>query len=62
MQTRGGSLIKLYEVFESDYINGAYYDEESDVWYPAQWDWNGLYAHKPSALDLVNVKQPTPQY
>ena len=56
MSTRGGSLIRIYEVFDSDYINGAYYDEESDVWYPCQWDWRGFYAHKPSALDLINLK------
>ena len=34
MSTRGGSLIRIYEVFESDYINGAYYDPDSDVCYP----------------------------
>lgn len=56
MRTRGGSAVKLYEIFESDYVNGAYYDEESDVWFPVQWDWNGFYASKPSALDLVNTK------
>ena len=44
------------EVFESDYVNGAVYDECSDVWYPMQWDWNGNYASKPSAADLINVK------
>jgi len=56
MRTRGGSLIRIYEVFESDYVNGAVYDESSDVWYPMQWDWNGNYASKPSAADLINVK------
>lgn len=56
MRTRGGSLIRIYEVFESDYVNGAVYDECSDVWYPMQWDWNGNYASKPSAADLINVK------
>lgn len=61
MRTRGGSSIRIYEVFESDYVNGAYYDEESDVWYPCQWDWNGNYAHKPSALDLINERKETPK-
>ena len=54
MSTRGGSLIRIYEVFESDYINGAYYDPDSDVWYPVQWDWAGRYSSKQTALDLVN--------
>lgn len=58
MRTRGGSLIRIYEVFESDYVNGAVYDESSDVWYPMQWDWNGNYASKPSAADLINTQEP----
>ena len=57
MKTRGGSPVRLYDIFESDYCNGSYYNAESDVWYPVQWDWNGKYAHKPSALDLVNVRK-----
>ena len=61
MRTRGGSSIRIYEVFESDYVNGAYYDEDSMVWFPVQWDWNGHYAAKPSALDLVNERKETPK-
>lgn len=57
MQTRGGSAIRIYEVFESDYINGAYYDPDSMVWWPCQWAWTGRYSDKPSALDLIN-KEP----
>ena len=54
MQTRGGSAIRIYEVFESDYINGAWYEDDRDVWYPCQWGWNGDYSEKKCALDLIN--------
>lgn len=47
--------MRIYEIFYGDYVNGAYYSEDSDVWFPAQWGWDGAYAHKKSALDLVNV-------
>ena len=59
IQTRGGSNVKLYEIFDGRYINGAYYADDIDVWFPCQWDSAGYYANKPSALDLVNVKQGT---
>lgn len=52
--TRGGSDVKLYEVFEGNYINGAWYEKDRDVWYPCQWTWEGTYASRPSSLDLVN--------
>lgn len=55
VKTRGGSDVRIYDIFYQDYINGAYYDEDSDVWYPCQWDFQGNYSHKKSALDLVNV-------
>ncbi len=54
--TRGGSPVRLYDIFDSRYINGAYYEKETDIWYPLQWDWNGQYATHPSASDLVNEK------
>lgn len=55
MQTRGGSDVRLYDIFESRYINGAYYEPQDDVWYPCQWDWNGYFSDKKSACDLVNI-------
>jgi hypothetical protein len=55
MQTRGGSDVRIYDVFESRYINGAYHEPDDDVWYPIQWDWNGHYTDKKSASDLVNI-------
>ena len=55
MQTRGGSDIRLYELFPERYINGAYYEGETDIWFPVQWAWTGFYGNNPSALDLVNV-------
>jgi hypothetical protein len=54
IKTRGGSLVEIYYIREGEYCNGAYYDKESDVWWPCQWSWNGDYADKRSALDLVN--------
>lgn len=55
IKTRMGSDVRIYEIFYQDYINGAYYDEDSDVWWPCQWDFQGQYSSKPSSLDLVNV-------
>lgn len=55
MQTRGGSDIRLYELFSPRYINGAYHERETDIWFPVQWDWHGFYGNKPSSLDLVNI-------
>lgn len=58
MQTRGGSDIRLYEIFESSYINGAYYVKEEDKWYPVQWHWNGYYNRDGTcSLDLINVPE-----
>ncbi len=54
--TREGSPVRIYDIFDSRYINGAYYEKETDIWYPLQWDWNGQYATHPSASDLVNEK------
>ena len=54
--TRAGSPVELYYIREGWYLNGAYHDEASDVWWPVQWDWEGNYASKKSALDLVNEK------
>ena len=55
MTTRGGSDIRLYELFSDKYINGAYHERETDIWFPVQWDWNGFYGNNPSSLDLVNI-------
>ena len=62
MQTRGGSDVRIYEIFESRYINGAYHEPDDDVWYPVQWDWNGFYSDKKSAVDLINISENQPQY
>jgi hypothetical protein len=48
------SCVKLYEV-SMGYINGAYHEDINDIWYPVQWGKNGMYANKPSKLDLINV-------
>lgn len=52
--TRAGSAVEIYYIREGVYINGAYYGGVDDVWWPVQWDWEGNYASKKSALDLVN--------
>ena len=57
MQTRAGSEIRIYEVFDKRYVNGAYYESSEDIWYPCQWDSSGLYGDKPTSIDLVNVKE-----
>jgi len=62
MQTRGGSDVRIYEIFESRYINSAYYETDDDVLYPVQWDWNGFYSDKKSAVDLINISENQPQY
>lgn len=57
LQTRGGSDVRIYDIFESRYINGAYLETETDIWYPMQWDWNGFYASNPSHADLINTPE-----
>ena len=54
--TRGGSEVKIYEVFYPRYCNGAYYDPDDDVWYPCQWGPNGMYGDRNCAIDLVNTR------
>lgn len=54
--TRAGSSVEIYYIREGVYINGAYFDEGNEVWWPVQWDWEGNYAAKKSALDLINVR------
>ena len=56
LQTRGGSDVKLYDIYESRYINGAYLEKVNDIWYPVQWDWQGNYTTETHcSLDLINV-------
>lgn len=59
IQTRGGSDVRFYDIFDSRYINGAYFDPDDDIWYPVQWDTCGMYGDKRSTLDLVNVPERT---
>lgn len=62
VQTRGGSEIKIYEVFYNRYVNGCYYEQSEDIYYPCQWDLNGKYGDKPCSLDLINIKAyPDPE-
>lgn len=55
VKTRGGSQVKIYEIFYQDYCNGAWLEPDREVWIPAQWDFQGMYTDKPTALDLINV-------
>lgn len=59
MSTRGGSLIRIYEVFEGRYINFAYYDRDTDVWWPRQANWDGTDALGEYTLGLYNVREKT---
>lgn len=55
IKTVGGSKYMLYYLKHGDYSNGAWYEEDRDVWIPCQHDFQGNFASKKSALDLVNV-------
>lgn len=58
MQTRGGSNVRIYEIFESNYINGAYHEIHENKWYPVQWNWDGLYYDEYICLlDLINIPE-----
>lgn len=47
--------MRIYEVFDTnEYINGAWYNEDRDVWFPAQWDIDGRFGQYRCKLDLVN--------
>ena len=54
IETRCGYQVKIYEIFNMRYINGAYYDTTTDVWFPRQWDKDGYDEEREKALDLVN--------
>ena len=57
IKTRVGQEIRLYEIFDGRYINGAWYDAEDDVWYPCQWGSDGrISPDTRDDLDLINVK------
>lgn len=56
LATRSGHDVRIYEVFESRYINGAYYDAETDIWWPRQWDWDGSDSLGEFTLGLYNVR------
>ncbi len=55
IETRGGCEVRLYDIFDGRYFNGAYYDSSDDIWYPLQWGRDGMYGATRSDLDLVNV-------
>jgi hypothetical protein len=55
IKTKGGSAYMLYHVVQDDYCNGAWYEADRDIWIPCQHDFQGNYAEKKSALDLVNI-------
>ena len=54
MRTRCGYDIKLYEIFEGRYINGAFYSSDVDIWFTRQWDWDGRDSMRQREIDLVN--------
>ena len=57
LATRSDHDVRVYEVFESRYINGAYYDRDTDIWYPRQWDWDGSDSLGEFTLGLINVRE-----
>ena len=54
LATRSDHDVRVYEVFESRYINFAYYDRDTDRWWPRQANWDGTDSLNEHALDLVN--------
>ena len=54
MRTRCGYDIRLYEIFEGRYINGAFYSSDVDIWFARQWDWDGKDSQRQREIDLVN--------
>ena len=55
IKTRVGNDIRLYEIFDGRYINGAWYDTSDDVWYPVQWGIDGrISPDSRDDLDLIN--------
>ena len=57
LSTRSDHDIRLYEVFEGRYINGAYYDSDTDIWWPRQWNYDGSDALGEYTLGLYNVRE-----
>ena len=55
LATRSDADVRIYEVFESRYINGAYYDRDTEIWWPRQWNWDGEDALGEFTLGLINV-------
>ena len=54
--TRAGHDVRVYEVFYPKYMNGCYYEEETEIWWPAQWNMDGSHAGFEKDLKLHNVK------
>lgn len=55
IETKCGYQVRFYDIFNGRYCNGAYYDRDTDIWYPRQWDWCGKDALGERNLDLRNV-------
>ena len=60
IKTRIGNDCRFYEIFNGRYINGAWYEESDDVWYPQQWGVDGRVSPDTrDDLDLINAKKET---
>lgn len=55
IETRCGYQVKIYEVQYEKYYNYAYLDEDTDIWWPKQANWDGSETGGEKALDLRNV-------
>ena len=53
--TRAGYDVKIYEIIYPKYLNGAYYDRDTDIWWARQWDMDGKDSGGEYELDLRNV-------
>lgn len=56
IQTRCKYSVRLYDIVSERYINGAFYDRDTDIWWPMQWNWDGKDEKGQKAFDLVNTR------
>ena len=56
VKTRSEHDVRIYEIFYERYLNGAYYDRDTDIWYPRQWNFDGDDYLGEFTLGLINGK------
>ena len=59
IETKCGYDIKIYEIVYPKYMNGAFYDRDTDIWWARQWDMDGKDSAGEHNLNLRNVNVTT---